>query len=209
MFTGLVQEVGSLRSVRSRGAHKILDIHCSKIRDRLSLGSSVALNGVCQTVIKLESWGFSVDTLAESLKKTSLGSYKPGRAINLEAALRLQDSLDGHLVQGHVNGLAKLKNLRHLEDNVYLELELPAKQGLEKHCVQEGSICLDGVSLTIARIQGLHLWVNLIPHTFKNTALSRLKPGDFLNVETDVLGRYIEAGQAAKSSFRKEIALWY
>ncbi|MHC6202346.1 riboflavin synthase, partial [Breznakiellaceae bacterium SP9] len=157
------------------------------------LGDSISIDGVCQTVTEInspEKGTFAVDTLGESLKKTTLGSLRSGTAVNLERALRPDSRMGGHFVQGHIACTVRIRDFRTTGNNVYLAVEIPEPQ--LRYCVPEGSIALDGISLTIADISGNVLTLNIIPATLKATSLGHKKTGDRMNLETDIIGRYVE-----------------
>lgn len=190
MFTGIVEEVGTVRSVQKLGSGWAqLEVEAKIILQGSKVGDSIAIDGVCQTIKRLTLHSFIVDTLAESLKKTTLGYLRSGSHVNLERALRFDGRLDGHFVQGHVSGVAPIRTIQKEKDNVYITVSLPPS--LLPTCVTEGSIALDGISLTIASIQGNAITVNLIPVTLERTTWKYKKEGDLVNVETDIIGRYV------------------
>ena len=193
MFTGIVEEVGSVFALSSRGDMTQLVLRAKRVLEGTILGDSISIEGVCQTVTELHPLEglFAVDTLAESLKKTTLGSLKPGSPVNLERALRPDSRMGGHIVQGHTSSTVRIEDLQTLRSNVYLSVEVPVD--LLRYCVAEWSIALDGISLTIANISGNIVTVNIIPSTIKNTSLASKKRGDLMNLETDIIGRYVES----------------
>lgn len=188
MFTGLVEELGTVRHVQRSGGYQQLTIEAEKVLEDLQLGDSVALNGVCQTVTEIDSRGFSVETLDVSLQKTTLGTLSKGEPVNLERALTPSSRMGGHIVQGHVDGLGRISALRHKGENIYLELILP--QDLIGFCVAEGSIAVEGVSLTIAELRGTRITMNIIPTTWNATVFKERKVGDRVNIEVDIMARY-------------------
>ncbi len=190
MFTGIIEEVGVLTKVRGTPSARSLTIAADEVIDSLQIGDSIAINGVCQTVTSFTEGSFTVETLAESLKKSNLSLIAVGGRVNLERALTPQSRMGGHFVQGHVNGTAYLSGIRKTRDNIYLSLRLDPSQ--LPCCIREGSIALDGISLTIAEIDDPSITLNIISHTYEHTTLQYRKPGDLLNVETDMLGRYVE-----------------
>jgi len=191
MFTGIVEEVGIVRSIQQLGSGWAqLEVEAKIVLEGSKVGDSIAIDGVCQTIKRLSPCSFFVDTLAESLKKTTLGSLRSGSRVNLERALRFDGRLDGHFVQGHVSGVARINTIQREKDNVYITLSLPPS--LLRYCVPEGSIALDGISLTIASIQESAITVNLIPVTLERTTWKYKREGDLVNVETDIIGRYVE-----------------
>ncbi|MDR3342536.1 MAG: riboflavin synthase [Treponema sp.] len=192
MFTGIVEETGTVISVTRETGRARLLIQAARVLEGTRLGDSITIEGVCQTVTSISpgEGTFAVFTLAESLKKTTLGSLRGGSRVNLERALRLDSRLGGHLVQGHVGCTVPIRELSKTPGNVYLSVEIP--EALIPYCIPEGSIALDGMSLTIARISGHIVTVNIIPTTFAVTSLGYKKPGDRMNLETDIIGRYVE-----------------
>lgn len=190
MFTGIIEEVGTVQSLQQHGTGARLVIACRTVLDDASLGCSIAVNGVCLTAVALESSLFAADLAPETLSRTNLGELTPGSLVNLERPLAPTGRLSGHIVQGHVDGTAQLLALRELGDgNWWLEVELPS--GLEPYTVFKGSITLNGVSLTIARLEGTRLGVAIIPHTYSHTNLHTQQPGGWLNVECDVLAKHV------------------
>ena len=189
MFTGLVEEIGSVERIEHHGDYARLRIQARDVLCDLGVGASIALNGTCQTVEKLSSNGFTVAAFAETLRKTNLGHLKIGEGVHLERSLRATDRLGGHLVQGHVDGLGYLGSVSKIGDNYYLRVELGEE--LLNLCVLHGSICIDGVSLTIARLHEDGIAVNIIEHTWQHTLFSGYAVRQALNIECDILGKYI------------------
>ncbi|HUT99768.1 MAG TPA: riboflavin synthase [bacterium] len=187
MFTGIISEMGALVRLKA-GRVARLEIEAPRTAGGLKTGGSVAVNGACLTAVEVSGGGFAAEAMAETLEKTNLGRLVPGSPVNLESPLRLGDALDGHLVLGHVDGPARLVERR--PDGI-MALEL-ADGSLDRFLVPKGSVALDGVSLTIIGIEGRLFTVGLIPHTGKTTTLGGLPPGWELNLEVDVLARYLE-----------------
>ena len=193
MFTGLVEEIGRIQGISRKKGYQILTIQANKVLDGTAVGDSIGVNGVCQTVTALDvhsSKTFQVETLAESLEKTTLGGLRVGNSVHLERAAALGQRMGGHLVQGHVEGVGQISKIDKAREQWYVTVDLPGV--LADRCISEGSIALDGVSLTIARKIGHKVTVNLIPETLNSTLWKMRKVGDSINVETDVLGRYAE-----------------
>ncbi len=189
MFTGLIEEMGEIANIsRSRGAQK-LTISASKIMDDLKIDDSVSVDGVCLTVVSRDSHSFSVEAVEETLKKTTLGALKLRQKVNLERALRAGDRLGGHFVQGHVDGVGKVAAWQNQQGGKLLTLRAP--QEITKYAIPKGSITVNGVSLTIASLQNSQISIALIPHTLAVTTLGALKPGDAVNLEADMLGKYV------------------
>ena len=190
MFTGLIEEIGKISRITPISGGVRIDITASEIMDDVKIDDSIAVNGVCLTAVKINANGFTAEAVGETLKKTTLANIKEHQAVNLERAVRLSDRLGGHLVQGHVNGIAQVSNIQKLGENYFLEVEVPAE--LTKYIIDEGSITVDGISLTVARLTGKKVGVSVIPHTWKTTNLASLAPGYKVNIETDVLAKYVE-----------------
>jgi riboflavin synthase len=191
LFTGIVQTIGHLAGSTPRGGDLELTIEAPGLdAARIQLGDSVSVQGVCLTVTRLAAGGFSADVSRETLARTTLGGLAVGAPVNLEPALRAGDALGGHLVSGHVDAVGKLVASRSDGRSSRLEFELPTE--LARYVAPKGSICLDGVSLTVNEVNGARFGVNLIPHTLGVTTLGKLRPGDLVNVEVDLLARYLE-----------------
>ncbi len=191
MFTGIIQAVGRVSAIEARGA----DVRLRLRSETLPLadarpGDSIAVNGVCLTVIELESQSFSADVSAETLSCTTLGRLKAGMAVNLELALLPTTRLGGHLVSGHVDGVGRLVESRPDGRSQRLHFELPAT--LARYVAAKGSICVDGISLTVNAVEASRFDVNIVPHTLANTTLADLRVGDEVNIEVDLLARYLE-----------------
>jgi len=190
MFTGLIEEVGKIGAVKPIAGGKSLEILCKDILDDIKVNDSVAINGVCLTATRVEKAAFWADAVGETLKKSTLDAAGSATWVNLERALRLSDRLGGHLVQGHVNGIARITRITRLGENYQLEIAIP--ETLQRYVIGEGSIAVDGISLTIAHVNGARLTFSIIPHTWKHTTLQMLAVGDRVNIETDVVAKYIE-----------------
>ncbi len=190
MFTGLIEDIGIVRAVLRRGRSARLVVSAGQVLEDLRPGDSISIDGACQTVVDRSGDRFSVDSLAETLKKTTLGNLTVGSRVNLERALLANARLGGHLVQGHVGGIGSVRRLRREGRNTFLVVELPPE--LRDECVPEGSIAVNGVSLTIANADATSATINIIPETLRRTTLGELTVGDTVNVETDILGRYVK-----------------
>lgn len=191
MFTGIVEEVGEVQSFEPHAAGARLTIACRAVIEDLAVGASIAVNGVCLTAVGLADGRFSADLAPETLKRSNLGDLARGSLVNLERPLALGDRLSGHMVQGHVDGTAEFVALDALGDgNWWLKIAVPAE--LERYMIHKGSLTLDGVSLTIAELKELQLGVAIIPHTYENTRMRAYSPGARINVEVDMVAKYIE-----------------
>jgi len=186
MFTGIIEEVGTIVCPGPR-----LRVQCRGVLEDTKEGASIAVNGVCLTALQIESDSFTCDLSPETLSRTNLGALRQGSPVNLERAAALGDRLSGHIVQGHVDGTAEFLALAPLPDgNWWLTIRIPAD--LERYVIAKGSIVLDGVSLTVASIQGPVVGFAIIPHTHANTILHSYQPGAAINVEVDLIGKYVE-----------------
>lgn len=190
MFTGIVEELGTVKSI-SRGSKSIkLTMLGSVVLEDVKIGDSIAVNGVCLTVTEFTGQQFTVDVMAETMDKTNLGELKPGNKVNLERALRLSDRLGGHIVSGHIDGVGAIINQEKVDIAVLTEIKAPPE--VLKYVVKKGSVTIDGISLTVVEYSKETFTVSLIPHTAKVTTLGFKKKGDRVNLEGDVLGKYIE-----------------
>lgn len=191
MFTGIVEDVGEVLSVEKKPKDFVLRIGTNKIpAAELSPGESVAANGVCLTVVAAGKEGFSVEASHETLSRTSLSGVRPGSALNLERSLRAGDRMGGHIVTGHVDGVAVVDSLEPVGESVVFSFLLSRE--LSRYVVEKGSIGVDGVSLTVNSVRDAGFDVNIIPHTLKETTFSRLREGSEVNVECDIIGKYVE-----------------
>ena len=191
MFTGIVLAVGRITSITDRGGDLELGLDAAGLdAARLGLGDSVCVQGVCLTVTRKLDAAFFADVSRETMAKTSLGTLNVGSAVNLEPSLRAGDALGGHMVSGHVDGVGRLVHAEEDARSTRLQFELPAP--LMKFVAPKGSICIDGVSLTVNNVEERRFDVNIIPHTQQVTTLGTLKVGDAVNIEIDVIARYVE-----------------
>jgi riboflavin synthase len=191
MFTGIIIASGRLVSIADRGGDLELGIEAAALDlSRIAVGDSVSVQGVCLTATRIEPPVFYADVSRETLAKTTLGKLKAGARVNLEPSLRAGDALGGHLVSGHVDAVGRLVDLKEDARSRRLQFELP--EALMRFVAPKGSICIDGVSLTVNRVEGQLFDVNIIPHTSEVTTLSGLSSGDCVNVEIDVIARYLD-----------------
>jgi len=194
MFTGIITDLGRVREVEPRGDTRFV-LETGYETASIDLGASIACSGACLTVVEKGPGWFAVDVSAETLSRTTLGDWQPGRAVNLERALRMGDELGGHLVSGHVDGVATLVDRAPEGDSLRLSFE--AQEALAGFVSAKGSLALDGVSLTINEVEdqaggAVRFGVNIIPHTAEKTSLGALAPGDRVNLEIDLLARYVQ-----------------
>ena len=192
MFTGLIAELGEVTAITKGETSAVFSINSPALISEIKLGDSVAVNGVCLTATSLSSTGFTADVMVQTLSLTSLSEIKVGSPVNLELAAQLNARMGGHMVQGHVDGVATVVGLTPGEKWAQFDIKVP--EHLTKYIVNQGSICLDGVSLTVGEISDANnqLTVWLIPETLERTNLSAKKPGDLINIEVDVLAKYVE-----------------
>ncbi|OSA84196.1 riboflavin synthase [Clostridium botulinum] len=189
MFTGIVEEVGRILKIEEGKYFLHITIEGSKVLNPLNIGESVAVNGVCLTVTSFNSNSFTADVMTETLNKSSLGTLSKGSLVNLERAVTLNKPLGGHIVSGHIDGTGEIINMK--KEGIATLLEIKAKENLLKYMIPKGSVALDGVSLTLVDIKGKSFTVSLIPHTIEETILVNKNIGDIINIECDVLGKYI------------------
>jgi riboflavin synthase len=191
MFTGIIEELGTVDSVQTRAAGARLKIRCGTVMADMTVGSSIAVNGVCLTALDLRPDSFSADLAPETLLRSNLGDLRPGSRVNLERPLSPTGRLSGHIVQGHVDGTGEFLALESLGDeNWWLRIRVPTE--LDRFLVYKGSISIDGISLTIAALESDILSVTIIPHTYKNTTLGAYRPGARVNLECDVMAKHVE-----------------
>ncbi|WP_066639288.1 riboflavin synthase [Desulfolucanica intricata] len=190
MFTGLIEELGVLQSIRHGADSAQLNIAAKKIIKDVNIGDSIAVNGVCLTVTKFDTRGFTADVMAETLAKTNLGNLKSGDRVNLERALKLGDRLGGHLVSGHIDGVGTIVQ-KEVHDIAIL-ITVNAQPEVMRYIIKKGSVAIDGTSLTVVDFNSESFRVSIIPHTAHETTLGFKKEGDTVNLEGDVIGKYIE-----------------
>ncbi|MGO9258053.1 MAG: riboflavin synthase [Bryobacteraceae bacterium] len=193
MFTGIVEELGTVESLETRAAGSRLKVRCSTVMSDLTEGASIAVNGVCLTVVGIvtRADSFSADLAPETLRRSNLGALRAGSRVNLERPLSPTGRLSGHIVQGHVDGTGEFLALDALgAENWWLRIRVPAE--LDPFLVYKGSIAIDGISLTIAALEGDVLSVTIIPHTYRNTTLGGYRPGARVNLECDILAKHVE-----------------
>ena len=190
MFTGIVEEVGTVADLRPGGPGAALDVACATVTTDADLGDSISVNGCCLTVTALSDTGFTTELMGETLGRTSLGALRPGDQVNLERALRVDDRLGGHLVQGHVDGVGTVEALTDRGAWAVMTVTLP--EPLRRYVVDKGSITVEGTSLTVMEVHDSAFSVGLIPHTMAATTLGRRVPGDPVNLEVDVVAKYVE-----------------
>lgn len=189
MFTGLIQEVGSVRAMRPDGGGADVEIAAPEIGLEAVIGESIAVNGTCLTVERAGDWGFVAHAGAETLERTTIGELQVGSAVNLERALAVGDRLGGHFVQGHVDCVGTIAGREDSGSTVRIHVEIPVEYA--RYVVEKGSIAVDGISLTVTDVSGGTFGVAIIPHTLVNTTLEHAQSGQQVNVETDILAKYV------------------
>ena len=190
MFTGIIEEVGQVTHIRQGAQSCVLTVRAPHVATDLSLGDSVATNGVCLTVAQLHDDGFSADVMHETLRRSSLGSLRAGSEVNLERAMSATSRFDGHIVSGHIDGTGRIVAIRHDDNAVWFRIAAPPS--ILRLMVEKGSIALDGISLTVAELYESSFSVSTIPHTRKSTNLPSRQVGDVVNLENDLIGKYVE-----------------
>ena len=190
MFTGIVEEMGVLKSIR-KGAHSaVLEIQAKVVLEDIHLGDSIAVNGVCLTATSFSPTGFTADVMHETLDRSALGRLRPGDRVDLERAMAADGRFGGHIVAGHVDGVGRVQRIE--KDDNAIWYTIAAGPEVLRYVVEKGSITIDGISLTVARVDSQSFAISAIPHTVAVTVLADRKPGDIVNLETDIIGKYVE-----------------
>lgn len=197
MFTGIIQDVGTVHHIQSVGGAVQIAVQALRVSTELNVDDSISINGVCQTVVQKEGELFTVVAVEETLLKTTLGSVMPQGRVNLELAMKLGDRLGGHLVSGHVDGVGQIESIEHRETSWLFRIMIPAQ--FERYVIPVGSIAIDGVSLTVASIERNIVVVSIIPHTMENTIFASYRANMPVNLEFDMIGKYIEKLVAARN----------
>lgn len=190
MFTGIIEEVGHVKSLHRGTKSFTLEVEAEKVLEGTLVGDSIATNGVCLTVTSLTGHGFTADVMPETVSRTALGELVSGSPVNLERALSLQTRLGGHIVSGHIDGTGRIADRRQDDTALWLTIECDSK--LLRYIIEKGSVTLQGVSLTVARVDARSFAVSLIPHTQAATTLHQAKVGDLVNIENDIIAKYVE-----------------
>ena len=197
MFTGIIEEIGTVKEFIKSGNSALITVECNKILENsdTKIGDSIAIDGVCQTVTKFDKNSFSAQVSSETIGVTTFSKLNRGAKVNLERALTLNGRLGGHIVTGHIDGLAKVKNIQKIgapKISDFYNIKFEVEKDLAKYIAKKGSVALNGISLTVADISANEFSVAIIPHTFENASLNYLKTGDFVNLEVDILAKYVE-----------------
>lgn len=190
MFTGIVEEIGEIVSIKKGAQSAVITIAAEEVMKDIHLGDSIAMNGVCLTVCSFDHRSYSVDVMHETLRRTNLGTLKSGSKVNLERAMAANGRFGGHIVAGHVDGLGRIISMTQDDNAVWFKIA--ADKEVLKYIVLKGSITIDGISLTVADVTDQTFSISMIPHTGAHTTLLMKKPGDSVNLETDIIGKYVE-----------------
>ena len=190
IFTGIIEELGVVKSIAINGASGCITIKAKKVLEGTQLGDSIAVNGTCLTVTSINSDGFSADVMAETVKRTSLSQVGKGDLVNLERAMILNGRFGGHIVSGHIDGTGTITKYTKEENAIWVTIKAPDE--ILDLIVEKGSICIDGISLTVATVSDQDFQVSIIPHTAKETSLIHKKVGSLVNLENDIVGKYIK-----------------
>lgn len=190
MFTGIVEEVGTVSAVVNTGSSSGVRINAKTVLEGTKTGDSIAVNGVCLTVTKMGSGWFEADVMNETLRRSSLGSLSQGSPVDLERAMAAGGRFGGHIVSGHIDGTGSIVSMKN--DGIAVWITIAADSRILRYIVEKGSVAIDGISLTVAKVTDKDLCVSVIPHTLKNTVLGFKKAGDTVNLENDIIGKYVE-----------------
>lgn len=190
MFTGIVEEIGTVKTVQRSGTSSLIRIEAKKVLSDIHLGDSIAVNGVCLTVTDFDGSTFQADVMNETLSRSSLGSLKIGSPVNLERAMSAEGRFGGHIVSGHIDGTGTVSDIR--KDGIAVWYTITASPHIMRYIIEKGSIAIDGISLTVAKVTDSSFSVSIIPHTAEQTILSQKNRGDTVNLENDMIGKYVE-----------------
>lgn len=205
MFTGIIEEIGLVKAIRKGTKSATLTIRADTIFTDLKLGDSVATNGVCLTVTSIRGKEFTADVMNETLSRSSLGVLKIGGHLNLERAMSVNGRFGGHIVSGHIDGTGKITSIQ--KDDIAIWYTIQTDDKIMRYIIEKGSITIDGISLTVAKVERDHFWVSIIPHTANKTILSQKTIGSVVNLENDIVGKYIEKFIRSPRSITKEFLL--
>ena len=190
MFTGIIEEMGKLRQMKLAGSSGQIQIEARKVLEGTKIGDSIGVNGVCLTVTSMNADGFTADVMAETCRRSNLGRLKAGDLVNLERAMAAGERVGGHIMSGHIDGTGVIESLRREENAVWVTIR--AERPVLRLIVEKGSVGIDGISLTVANVSETGFQVSVIPHTGEETTLLKKKPGDLVNLENDIVGKYVE-----------------
>lgn len=190
MFTGIIEEIGEIETVERGRQSAVLHIKCSEVLEGTRIGDSIAVNGVCLTVTALHAGGYQADVMAETLDRSSLGTLRRGSRVNLERAMAADGRFGGHIVSGHIDDTGVIKSIQCDETAVWYRISTSSR--ILRYVVEKGSVTIDGISLTVAKVTQEDFSVSIIPHTQEHTILADKRAGDIVNIETDIIGKYVE-----------------
>ena len=202
MFTGIVEEKGKIRYIQLGGESGVLSVKAKKVLQGTKIGDSIAVDGVCLTVTSLQPDGFTADVMTETIRRSSLGSCKAGSQVNLERAMAADGRFGGHIVSGHIDGTGVVRSIVREENAIWVSIETSPQ--ILRLIVEKGSICIDGISLTVAKVDEAGFQVSVIPHTGEETTLLEKVPGNLVNLENDVIGKYVEKLLGLNKKEKKE-----
>lgn len=190
MFTGIIEEIGTVAKIVPGERSLQLTLNCHTVLEDAGLGDSIAVNGVCLTVTSRTDHSFTADVMAETVRRSALGSLKTGSRVNLERAMAAGGRFGGHIVSGHIDGTGKIRDFKKEDNAIWVTIEAP--EAIMRYIVEKGSIAIDGISLTVARVNQKEFAVSVIPHTKEQTVLLSKRPGEAVNLENDIIGKYVE-----------------
>ena len=202
MFTGIVEEKGKIRYIQLGGESGVLSVKAKKVLQGTKIGDSIAVDGVCLTVTSLQPDGFTADVMTETIRRSSFGSCKAGSQVNLERAMAADGRFGGHIVSGHIDGTGVVRSMVREENAIWVSIETSPQ--ILRLIVEKGSICIDGISLTVAKVDEAGFQVSVIPHTGEETTLLEKVPGNLVNLENDVIGKYVEKLLGLNEKEKKE-----
>lgn len=190
MFTGIIEEIGEVSSIKKGARSAVITIRAKKVLEDMHLGDSIAVNGICLTTVSIGRDSYSADVMHETLRRTNLGELRSGSKVNLERAMAADGRFGGHMVAGHVDGIGTITSMTRDDNAIWMTID--AKEEILKYIIEKGSIAIDGISLTVASVTDKNFSVSVIPHTGIHTTLLDKKPGDTVNLENDLVGKYVE-----------------
>lgn len=205
MFTGIVEELGKVKKLSVQGLSGTISIEAKKVLEGTKIGDSIAVNGVCLTVVSMTTDGFTADIMAETVRRSNLGKLNAKDLVNLERAMAADGRFGGHIVSGHIDGTGKIISIQREENAVWVEIQ--ASDKIMKYIIEKGSVCIDGISLTVASVDDSSFKVSVIPHTGEETTLLRKRIGEEVNLENDIVGKYVGRLLSFQSEEKKESSL--
>jgi len=210
MFTGIIEEIGTIKNIQKGKNSAVLTVQAKIVLEDLKIGDSIAVNGICLTVISFDNNSFNADVMHETLNRSSLTQLKAGSFVNLERAMLANGRFGGHIVAGHIDGVGKIVQIK--KDDTAIWYTIKTETSILRYIVEKGSIAIDGISLTVAKVNSDSFSISAIPHTISQTILSKSKVGDIVNLENDMIGKYVEKllkSEQPKSNLTKELLLQY